>query len=352
MQKKIIALAVAGVMAAPMAAMAGVEVYGQARMSIGQVSNDQPTDDSSKMSISSHNSRLGFRGNEDLGGGLKAVWQAEGTLDMDNGGSYAMDRNTFVGLAGNFGTVFLGQHDTPYKLATAKLDIFTDTFADYNSVIDGTHDMRADNVLAYVSPDMNGFQVVAAYVTSVENLGESDNLADGTAASNDAFSISASYNNGPLFVSLAYQNAAELGVTTSDDATATKLGLGYTFAGATDVGLVYESIDNGGTGATDTAQDNIYLSVAHRIGDNTLKLALGQKGDMGDNNDTGADFLALGVSRNLSKSTEVYALYTSLANAKSASYDLNGGGQTVGSVGNDETVDAFAVGINHKFSSM
>ena len=355
MQKKIVALAVAGILAAPMAAQAGVEVYGQGRLSMGIISNDDSNSakEDSKLSITSHASRLGFKGNEDLGNGLKAMWQIERGVDFADGSTTLGVRNTFVGVAGGFGTVLLGTHDTPYKMATGSLDVFVDTHADYNAVIDVTNDARSKNVLAYLSPDMSGFTLAAAVVTDVAD----DNLVDTTTTSatvakkQPAISLAGMYKNGPLDASLAYQSMSETSTVMSgskfDDLTAVKLGVGYAVAAATKLGFVYEDVDFGGN---NNDQSNIYLSAAHGLGNGlTVKAAFGQKDDVGNNADTGATFFALGVNKALSDKTEVYALYTKLDSDKNDSYDL----VNVGAAGGTEdSASALAAGINIKFSSM
>ncbi len=355
MQKKIIALAVAGILAAPVAAQAGVEVYGQGRLSAGLISNDDTNAnrEDSKLNISSHASRLGFKGTEDLGSGLKALWQIERGVDFTDGSATLSVRNTFVGVAGDFGTVLLGTHDTPYKMATGSLDPFADTHGDYNAVIDATNDARSKNVLAYLSPDMSGFSVAAALVTDFAD----DNLVDttdstaigGTTRKQGAISLAGMYKNGPLDASLAYQSVSETGVaagTNYDDLTAVKLGLGFAVAAETKLGFVYEDVDFGGN---NNDQSNIYLSAAHGLGNGlTVKAAFGQKDDVGNNADTGATFFALGVNKALSDKTEVYALYTKLDSDKNDSYDLG----YVGAAGDEPSASALAAGINIKFSSM
>lgn len=368
MQKKIIALAVAGILAAPVAAQAGVEVYGQARLSAGLISNDDASvnKEDSKLNINSHNSRLGFKGTEDLGNGLKALWQIERGIDFSeksgtstNGNDFTA-RNTFVGLAGGFGTVLLGTHDTPYKMATGSLDVFVDTFADYNAVVDADNDARSKNVLAYLSPDMSGFTVAAAFITDFAD----DNLVDtststaigGTTREQGAISLAGMYKNGPLDASLAYQNISEtgddMGGSTYEDLTAVKLGVGYAVAAATKLGFVYENVDFGGN---NNDQSNIYLSAAHGLGNGlTVKAAFGQKDDVGSNADTGATFFALGVNKALSDKTEVYALYTQIDNDKMADYGLGVNKPLLGAGGDDTEASASALvaGINIKFSSM
>ncbi|TPW10257.1 MAG: porin Gram-negative type, partial [Halothiobacillaceae bacterium] len=252
MNKRLIAIAVAGALALPAAATAGVEIYGKARMSLDFVSNDDPTlvdgegsakeNEDSAMSVTSNASRLGFKGSEDLGGGLSAIWQIENSVDMDNGG-IENDRNTFLGLTGDWGTALAGRHDTPYKMSTGKLDIFVDTRADYNGAktdveTDGgvealsgpmRLDVRSDNAIAYVSPDMSGFSFAAAYVTDYKN----DDLPQVKDKDNSAVSVMGAYNNGPFFVTLAYESLSELGfektsASKPDDIEGTKLGASYT----------------------------------------------------------------------------------------------------------------------------
>ena len=357
MQKKLIALAVAGIMAAPMAAQAAsVEVYGKVRVSVASIGNDDANAqlESSKLSVTSHSSRIGVKGSEDLGNGLTAVYQAESSVDMDNGGFGDFDRNTFVGLAGDFGTVVVGQHDTPYKKATGKVEIFGDTHADYNGLFDSGHDARADNVIAYVSPDMNGFTVFAAYVTDLvdDNLVDTTSTSGTVAQENSAISISGTYKSGPLYAALAVQSLGERGAanapSANHDADATKLALGYNL-NATDLGFVYEDADGGGS---NNDQTRMYFSVKHDMGnDMSLKAAYGIADDVGNNADTGATFLALGVSKDMTKNAEFYALYTAIDNDKNATFDLDAVG-SAGAAGTGPAASAIAVGVNLKFSSM
>jgi predicted porin len=112
-------------------------------------------------------------------------------------------RNSFVGLAGGFGTALVGRHDTPLKISTGKLDLFSDTVADYNGTV-GFDDLRTDNTIAYISPSFSGFSFMGAMVapgggTAGSGLNiNSDSLAG-------AYSLAAIYNNGPFYASAAYE---------------------------------------------------------------------------------------------------------------------------------------------------
>jgi predicted porin len=171
--------------------------------------------------------RVGVKGSEDLGNGLKAIYQLEfgvnfGDNNIPGGANGGVSiRNSFVGLAGSFGTVLLGRHDTPLKISTGKLDLFSDTMADYNGTV-GFDDIRADNAVAYISPSFSGFSFMGAAVSSgggTAGLGNNIN-SDSIAG---AYSLAAIYNNGPFYASAAYEalsNEMFMNSTTSLDGAA------------------------------------------------------------------------------------------------------------------------------------
>lgn len=175
------------------------------------------------MQGSSRANRLGVKGSEDLGNGLKAIYQVELGLNLtaaddniasgNNGISY---RNSFVGLAGDFGTVLVGRHDTPLKISSGKLDMFSDTMADYNGTV-GFDDVRADNVVAYISPSFSGFSFAGAVVApGGATIGEGLNVDNDSLAS--AYSLALIYNNGPFYGSAAYESLGNEHFMNSDTA--------------------------------------------------------------------------------------------------------------------------------------
>ena len=87
------------------------------------------TEISSQAGLSSNSSNIGFRGSEDLGGGLKAIFQIESAINIDTGSGNLGGRNSNVGIASDWGTVFYGQWDTPYKYIHQKVDPFYSTGA-------------------------------------------------------------------------------------------------------------------------------------------------------------------------------------------------------------------------------
>jgi len=184
MNKKLLAAAVAATVVAAPAAFAESVVYGKFHTSVD--SNDFE-DRKENWSMESRASRLGFKGSEDLGNGLKAIYQAEfsvqtdgndGGQGQDGGDGWGGQRNTFIGLSGGFGTFLVGRHDTPAKVAfyAAGTEMLGDSIIDLNLAngLNGNRsdsapigvfsEYRADNAIAYVSPNFAGFTVAAAVI--------------------------------------------------------------------------------------------------------------------------------------------------------------------------------------------
>lgn len=373
MQKKFIAIAVAAAIAAPMTVAADVTIYGKMHASWDWVDNDSAvagTDDSDDATGVLRQTRIGFKGSEDLGNGLSAVWQMEVTADNDeaspdNGFDF---RNTYVGLKGGWGEVRMGRHDTPYKISTGKLDLFTDTIGDYNNIIGASErpgattatqifDERAAQTVAYISPNFNGFHAAIARVSA--NAPEATGIDD-----THAWSLAGVYSNGPFFASLAYEshdNSTNLGTgegTSTDETDAWKLGLGYSF-GNSKVGFVYEDIsvdeDTGVTTNDIMERDAWMINFSHKFGANTFKIQYADADD-GSNTAAGAstdaDNWSVGIDHAFSKRTSVYAIYSSMDNAAGASFTLNSGddvGTSAYGAGLGSDVDAFSVGLTHTF---
>jgi len=382
MQKKIIALAIAAVMAAPAVAMAEATVYGQANMAIEITDNGSDTTSTSvgnaadsRTQISSNVSRIGVKGSsEDLGGGMTAIWQMEGQVNLDDGtgvsgaGTSLFNRNTFAGLTGGFGTVVLGRHDTPYKMSTRKLDMFADTIADNRSIMGNGHDARLSNVLAYLSPDISGFNAAVALV-----LGTDNTFGGAATTETSATSLSLQYGMDAWSVILANQTIDSTdSVVPGNKYNSSATKLGGTFAmDMFSVGLVYEMLADKDGAGTKVEKNDIYIGGKVKVGDaGAVKLGYTMAsewkvGGVTGKNSEGSQ-VSLGYDHALGKNTTVYALYSSVSNGTVngtscgggcvvPSYGLNGGGSTgdtapgplvAGGVGNPNAV---AFGIKHSF---
>jgi predicted porin len=317
--------------------MADATVYGKIHAAYdftdSQISWDDQNDeidwfsfDDSVANLNSHNSRVGIKGSEDLGNGLKAIYQLEFAVDIaeDGEGGLLKGRNQFVGLAGGFGTVLVGRHDTPLKMSQGKFDVFNDTYADMKRVVPGED--RLGNVGAYVSPDFAGFTFVGAMVAGEEgdaNRAAALNVSPDLTGIADHYSLAGMYNNGPFYGALAY-NGYDLGVydanpamwratfvfktdmfqvgalwSTTDydtnnvsDSDVWGLSGAFTFAGAHTIKAQYLDGDNPVTGISDILSNGFSPNVAVPV--------------PGDDQ---ATQWTVGYDYSFSKRTTLYALY-------------------------------------------
>lgn len=283
MKKSLLALALAGAASTPVyAATANVDVYGKFNVSVDIVDRDI-TGQEDEFRIADGSSRIGFKGSEDLGDGLSAIWQIESAVAMDGGGGTFGTRNTFVGLSSKaLGTVKLGRNDTSYKNATGKYDVFSDSLADYNTIMGsdsftgGTDfNEREANSVIYTTPNLMGLVGSVTYAQRNESgLGNSVSAT----ADPQLYAFSLNYANGPLSLAAAYEAIDDDvnsigGVSRTTDGDAWKLGGGYAF-GNTRIAAVFERIQFEEVGGPfDYERDAWYLSGTHKLGAITLKAA-------------------------------------------------------------------------------
>jgi predicted porin len=318
MKKNLIALAVAAAVAAPMAASADATIYGRMHLDFASVSNG----DESTMAVTNNASRIGFKGSEDLGGNLKAFWQIESSLGNDSsaysGGTLA-SRNTFAGISGGFGAALLGRHDTPYKIIGRKVDLFGDQYGDTRALTNlFGQDARANNVLAYSTPNLGGFKALLAYVAP--------NAVDNDATPEDeggaSYSINATWSNDMLWFGGAYQDMAYTG-DFDDGVSAWRLAGSVKLAGFKIVGG-YTDQTGKTVGAGDDGLTTYGLGASYTFGGKYVVKGQYYMGtyspDGGD--DIDADTGSIGFDYKMSKKTTVGAYYSMINNSDDAEVDL------------------------------
>lgn len=334
MQKKLIALALASAFAAPaFAATSNVDIYGKLHVS-ASVFDDQ-TSGTKDSQISSNASRIGFKGSEDLGGGLAAIWQIESGITMDEtGGSWA-SRNTFLGLQSNtMGSVLIGNYDTPLKNIGRKVDLFGDTIADSRNVNAVNADSREKNSVTYLSPNFNGFAFEGQYANARTPVSTA-----GDATDNSMWSLNGTYTNGPLLLGLAYADGDALKTVNVDNNW--RAVAGYSFGNFKVVGQ-YDK-QKAETGFNDF--DSWMLGAGYTMGNVVLK-ANYIKGDI-DNTSNDPKQWTIGADYNLSKRTTVYALY---ADGEYITLGSGvGGSDQIGPGSANGDIKAFSVGMIHTF---
>lgn len=363
MKKSLIALAVVGAFAAPaFAATSNVDIGGTVNMSVDYLDADT-TNAGGNWNVSNNASNIYFKGTEDLGGGLKALWQVQtyftaggtgGTGDSSGGANIdgVGTGNTYVGLSGGFGTVVLGKHEAPMKLIGRSVDLFGDQIGDNRNFTNKPgvstskgFDLRPNNVIAYMTPTFNGLTGALAYATNpLDDVAAAD-IGDNAV---DVWSASAKYENGPLMVGLGYEahNLSE-GDATKKDEKAWRLAAGYVFGDAKVVAFYQNASDLAGTSGADSTTWG--LGAAYKMGAITLKAQYYTADDVDNTTDTGGKMYALGVDYDLSKRTKVQFAYANTENdGAGATYSAFAGGHgDQPTAGNNP--NGFSVGVKHTF---
>ena len=137
-----------------MSAISAPKVYGKLNIAVNNDGSDGVNE--KEIDLVSNSSRLGFKGKVDMKNGLTGIYQIEYQVDItdDDKDADFSQRNSFVGLKGNFGTFKLGTHDTPLKLAQLKADLFNDLKGDIKNTHDGEN--RIGSFFGYDSPVFGG----------------------------------------------------------------------------------------------------------------------------------------------------------------------------------------------------
>ncbi|WP_234986017.1 porin [Pseudogulbenkiania subflava] len=366
-----IAAVVAGAFAAP--AMADVTIYGFISAGVESVKATGATDSAKDVKattrISDGNSRIGFKGNEDLGNGLKAIWQVEQSLrHFENGGTDEngntatfATRNSFVGIeSADFGKVILGNNDTAYKsLTDIGLNAGINTTADNvgSGAIYSRGETRLKNSVHYFSPTFAGFKAGVSY--GVDETRANDTSGDRTNA--QRLSIAGNYTLGGLQVAAGWDRQYDKGdykaATTSngDDTDFYKLTAGYKFATGTFVGAGYEwGRFDSTTSGSNLKQDDWTVMVGQEFGAAAIKLSYSEVGALkhatdGNEDDYKAKQWVLAGTYDLSKRTQLYAYGTKITNNSRQNVNFGVNGIATASLGAGSNPQAFGIGMKHSF---
>ena len=349
MKKSLIALAVLAASGAAMA-QSSVTLFGiddaTYAYGSGSVANR------SQLTNSGYNSsRLGFRGVEDLGGGMSASFWLEAGVNNDNGsgantstnnqgaaaaggGGLTFNRRSTVSLNGGFGEVRLGRDYTPQFWNLTVFDPFgtngVGTTQTLNSSLGGPTTVRASNSIGYFLPGtLGGFYGQVQYYMG-ENLSNAANKKDG-----NGLALRAGYANGPINVALAFSETKYL----AGDITAFNLGGQYDL-GVAKIMAHYnqDEIDNGAEGKGFLIGGLIPLGAGEiRVAYSTYKIDTAGP-------DPRSNKIALGYVHNLSKRTALYTTVARVGNKNGAASALNG---SVTAAGRNST--GYDIGIRHSF---
>jgi predicted porin len=352
MKKLNLALVLAGALTGAAQAQSAVEVYGIVDMGVvrdsGSVIDTTGTSYGTKVSSGAQSgTRLGFKGKEDLGNGLNALFVLETGIAADAGGfnqaNKAFGRQSFAGLQGDFGTLTLGRQYTSYFLTLNQIaDPFASGLAGNaqnlmlpNATYAGAGDtslttdraIRMDNAIKYATPVFENFSGEIAY-----GFGERTGATDGQRV----ITGSVGYDSKPLNVRLAYyerNNAADTGSLKS-----TMLAANYDLEFAK-IFAAYADNDWLIQGKT----RNYLIGATVPFGAHKFIASYIRADGRGTNSANDADQWGIGYTYSLSKRTNLYAAYGYISNDGAARYTVGNNSE------NGTTNKAFNLGVRHVF---
>jgi predicted porin len=323
MKRSLLIAALSTLAAGSALAQSSVTVYGRLNESVER----QKSGDTSKTVLQDNSSRLGFKGSEDLGGGLKANFVIEHGFNADTGttagGSQYWNRESTVGLSHpTFGALRLG------NMPASEAYFAT---ADYVSMHNHDTGTSSDALWSFLSLQTGSLVNTIAYTTPTIAGLRGDiqyRLGEGAAGFNHQRSFALNYDQGALHLGL--------GVEALHDERKSVTFRGLYELGAFTFGGYFER-DSG----ANTKRNNVRLSGMYAMGASEFHLNLGVAGKVEGAADTDAKQFTVGYNYNLSKRTKAYTFYTKVDNKAAAQY---GGVAAPG-----EDFSSFAVGVRHNF---
>lgn len=302
MKKTFVLAALAATLAAPAFAQSSVTIYGRLNMT---VERSKFGNADAKTDINDVASRLGFKGVEDLGGGLKAGFQIEHRFDASTGVASApfWAGQSELNLSGSFGMIRLGSFTSEAYFATADYVSLHnhDTGFSSDGLYADANFFNQVNKAAYRTPEMGGFWAELAVLES-DGVGER------------GYDLAANYTAGDLHVGFGYSKL--------DSINQFALSALYTMGNFTFGGYIQRDKNTFAVinPAYDGNRTNFRLSGMYTMGATELHANLGMAGDVGGVKDSGATQLTLGINQNLSKRTKVYGYYSKVSADNAAPY--------------------------------
>lgn len=337
MKKQILAVAVAAALTSPVVALADIQFYGRAHVSVDWLDNGEDT----AINTSSNSSRLGFRASHELNDALSAIMQIEQNIRYENGAGSFASRDTFVGLRGDFGQFRLGFFDTPLKAVRSNTDFFGDQIGDARNMTrvrdgysgsDYDFDTRFRNSIHYRTPSFSGVTIDLHYSTNTDTGTTTDN-------DNDAMSTSITYRNDNLYLAAAFERKSE------SESDAARLGFRYNFGDFQLAGLAQFATVKGATGfATDQDVDTFGVGGSYSLGSRTT-LKAQYYWLSADGAERDANMITLGMDYRIAGPFRLLFAVAQTSNDDNASYSMSRGGR-------DTQIGTAAPGLDHSGFSL
>jgi predicted porin len=361
MKKSLIALAVMAAAGAA-SAQSSVTLFGIVDAAVSRYSVSGGDRVTALANSGYNSSRLGFRGTEDLGGGLSASFWLEGALANDNGNAagFNFQRRSTVSLAGGWGELRLGRDYVPTFWNMTVFDAFgtngvgsnighkiklagTTAGVTFANAIDPNY-VRANNMVAYFLPaNLGGFYGQISYAfDEVPNSDQGQYVGGRLGFASGPFNVAAAYGRTDGSPALGFTSPA------APDVRNWNIGGQWDFGMAKLLGVYDDAKYDGG--AFGTAKLKTWLiGGLIPVGAGEIRLSYGVSKLDTDFNDPKAQQWALGYVHNLSKRTALYATYAHVSNKDGAAVPINASiNTTINGIANHSS-SGFDIGIRHSF---
>ncbi len=348
MKKTLLALAAIAASSASFA-QSSVTLYGVVDASLESVKGEKTVTRVTSGNLAT--SRLGFKGTEDLGSGMKATFNLEAPVSVDTGASAAApatfwDRQAWVGVGGGFGELRLGRTDSSIGDIAGNV-LSAQAYDDLKllGTRGGDSYRRVSNAITYILPTLvPGLSAQLQYSTGTGGATPAGEVAG--SSEGKAYGLSVKYAAGPLSAGLGYLNAKDesAGTAVKDKANATLVYAGYDFGAAKVTGYY----DAETTGLNSKRFSLLGAKVAVPVAPNFTVIAGLSTARNTEGNPDGSDnvqIITLKAIYDLSKRTAVYGMFTNVNNDTGTNYSV----LTSPTVSADKTTHGIAVGLRHTF---
>jgi predicted porin len=400
MNRKRMTLAIAGTFAIPTAALAQkstVEIYGRANLGVdyyeAKGAANPYENRQGRLRVFDNSSRVGFRGTEDLGSGLRAIFQIETGVNVDNGSNtgqggqtnastgFWASRDSFVGLDSGYGRLTFGRQsiywvngvNAQFSSNYVNAEIPWTNGTQLGRISAGVSVSRVSNVVQYTSPTFAGMNGTLSWSPNPREAVQ--NVGAGTDPDGSIWGVTLRGTWGPIYVQGDYaENIANTAVTTGlqQKAKLYKLGGSWAYMPGSRIGLIWMRTDTNNQGglvpglaaSDDVYQDGFAINWEQTFGPVQVLAQYGWTGDMKDCAptatvpcaDSSSSGFLIGTRYFLSKRTWIYATYNQVSNKINQFADYTSSGITsttpitaagTSPYGADPKI--FAVGFFHAF---
>lgn len=301
-----------------------LHVYGKIHVSIDNSDTDGLNDDSYQdgVSVSSNSTRVGLKGQYQ-----QVIYQIEQEVRIDDGskGNFA-DRNSFIGLTGDWGSLRTGIYDTPFKSIGSKWGIFGDTVGDRRAILGAGYQSgnqlneRARNMIMYQYDHDRALEVQAMYAVDPEDDGTNAGVVDNN--KHEMFGAGLWWHFADITLSIAYEDWT--GHSYIIDGNAYRIAAVWTYSSHR-FGVIYEDIDP--SIANEFSRDAFGVNWKWRfIDDWDLRLQYLVADNAANTTGTGGSNISAGTYHELNDKTRLYLAYTASRNDANAKFPAVDGG--------------------------